>query len=476
MGFFQRLFGIKQQKRSITWDQAARIGLVDTPTLAGVTVNDTTALGISALWCGIRVISQDIGSLEPILYREGPSGTRDIAADHPVYKLLAEEPNPEMTRPVFFETLQAHALLGNAFAEIERNGAGEPVALWPIHPGNVQVGRDDAGRLSYKVTVQAGEVYLSPDDVLHVPGLSPDGSVGYKLLNIARETLGFAIGTTRFGASFMGNAARPSGMLQTQGQLNETARENLRRSWGQLHSGTDNTGKVAILEEGMTFTPFQLTNEQSQYTQILSFLIYEVARFLNCPPSKLHDLQKATWGNLETLNQDYLTTTLRPWLVKWEKEIERKLLNPDEREELYVEFDTTNLLRADIGTRYSAYATALSNKFLTVDEVRARENLPPLAAPTTDQDTMTTDTGEGAVQDTALNGAQITSLLLVTDKVALKQYPPEAAVKIIEAAFPAMDRGMIAEFVNSLSEFVPTTPTPIPENDGAQKPTDNLPQ
>ena len=370
-----------KEKRSLSWDQAYQAGLVQSPTYSGVAVNDATALGISALWCGIRVISQDVGSLEPVLYRESVSGLRDRADYHPVYHLLVEEPNNEMTRPVFFETLMAHALLGNAYCEVERDGTGRPLALWPIHPGNVHVERDNAGRLGYRVSVQAGDVVLDPADVVHVPGLSPDGSVGYRLLHVARETLGFALSAQRHGAAFMGNAARPSGLLQTMGQLNDNARENLRRSWQYLHGGSANAGKVAILEEGLTFTPYQQTNEQSQYKDILSFLIYEVARFLNCPPSKLHSLEKATWGNLETLNQDYLTTTLRPWLIKWEKELERKLLTPAERAELYIEFDTTNLLRADIGTRYNAYGVALSNGFLTVDEVRARENLPPLPQP-----------------------------------------------------------------------------------------------
>lgn len=379
MGLFQKLFGKTENKRAVTWDQLARLGgFIESPTLAGVSVTEETALGISALWCGIKVISQDVGSLEPVLYRE--LGTqREVALSNPIHALISEAPNLEQTRPVFFETLQSHALIfGNAFAEIERNGAGEPLALWPIHPGNVTVGRDAKGNLGYEVSTNQGSVILSSNDVLHVPGLSADGSVGYKLLEIARETLGFGIACQRYGSSFFGNAARPSGVLQTQGQLNETARENLRKSWNQLHQGPENVGKVAILEEGLQFTPFTLTNEQSQYKDILNWFVYEVARFLNCPPSKLHSLEKATWGNLETLNQDYLTTTLRPWLVKWEKEIERKLLSTEDRASHYVEFDTTLLLRADIGTRYNAYATALTNGFMTVDEVRARENLPPL--------------------------------------------------------------------------------------------------
>ena len=136
----------------------------------------------------------------------------------------------------------------------------------------------------------------------------------------------------------------------------------------------------------MNFEPYQLTNEQSQYKDILDWYGYQVAQLLCIPATKIGVLGRATWSNLETLNTDYLTTTLRPWLEKIEAEIERKLLTETERRTMYVEFDTTALLRADIGTRYNAYAVALSNKFMTVDEVRARENLPPLGTDIAEQE------------------------------------------------------------------------------------------
>ena len=160
--------------------------------------------------------------------------------------------------------------------------------------------------------------------------------------------------------------------------MNEVARENLRKSWSQLHGGTDQAGKVALLENGVVFSAMQQNNEHGQYKDILSWYVSEVARLLVISPTKLFDLSRATWANLETLNQDHLNTCLRPWLEKIEAEIERKLLSSDERDSVYVEFDTTSLLRADIAARYSAYAVALSNKFMSVNEVRARENLPPV--------------------------------------------------------------------------------------------------
>jgi HK97 family phage portal protein len=384
-------FRTKPAKREITYQQGIDAGLAAVPTRSGVSVDERTALGLPPLWAGIRIISADVGSLEPVLYKEGPNGQREAAVNHPVYRLLTEEPNPEHTRPVLFETLMFFALLhGAAFAEIVRDGAGKPVALWPIHPRNVAILRDtDTGELLYRVTItvndgmpgQVGsQVTLRKEDVLHIPGLSADGTgVAYSLLRIARETIGFGVGVQRYGASFFANAARPGGVLEAQGQLNEAARENLRRSWQTLHQGTDNVGKVAILEEGLKFTPFALTNEQSQYSEVLDWFGYQVAQLLCIPPTKIGVLGRATWSNIDALSQDYLTTTLRPWLEKFEAEFERKLLTPTERASgYYVEYDTAAILRADIASRSAFYSSAINTGWMTTNEVRGRENLPPV--------------------------------------------------------------------------------------------------
>jgi HK97 family phage portal protein len=395
MSLIGRIFGWskpaqREEERAITYQQAAAVGLVSGPTYSGMPVTEQTTLGISAVWCGIRVISEAVGSLPPILYQKTKVG-RDVAENHPLSDLL-EIPNPEQTRNVLWETAQAHALLyGNAYLEIVRDGAGRPVQLWNLHPTHVQVGRDsDTGTLVYRVQNSAtggppgapgGSQILSADDIVHVPGLTPDGSVGYRLLALARDTIGFGLATMRYGNSLFRNLGRPGGVLNIPPgtKLTDDGYENLKRSFRQDHGG-ENVGSVAVMEQGITFNPFSLaTNEQTQYKDLLQFFVYEVARMLNVQPSKLHSLEKATWGNLETLNADFLTTTLRPWLEKWEAEMERKLLMPGERKKYYVEFDTSCLLRVDQKTRYECYAIASGNTaWKTVNEIRAAENLPPV--------------------------------------------------------------------------------------------------
>ena len=414
---------------------------------------------------------------------------------------MLAEPNPEMTGLTFRETLQAHALLyGNAFAELVRDGTGRVVQAWPIHPLNVMVYREtDTGTLSYRVTVAAfggppgnlGEqIELAPENVLHIPGLSPDGSTGYRLLTVARETLGFGQSAMGYGASFFRNACRPAGILNHPMKLSDQGRENLRKSYDLLHAGTDNAGRMLITEEGMTFTPVQINNEQSQYQQLLEFYVREVARFLLIPPHLLMDLADAKWANITEQNRDYLGRTLRPWLERWEHEMERKCLTRAERDAGYfIEFDTSSLLRADQATRYAAYAVALAGQpFRTINEVRAEENLPPIDAGDvlasdqqpgdqgTDQGEQTAAPGAppadaAPVQDTALSGIQITALLGITDKVVNKAYPPEAAVQIIAAAFPAMNPEQIKAFVGALA----AAPTPEAPAAPAPQPPDEQP-
>lgn len=463
------MFG--KETRAIT-SSVAGGNLFVGPTKAGVPVNEASALGLSALWCGVRTISQDVGCLDPWVYKEDSNSICQKNKKHRLTQLF-KSPNPEMTGITFRETLQFHALLyGNAFAEIVRDGAGNAVQLWVIHPKWVRVYHDsDTGQLSYKVTISStggppgnlgSQKDLQPKDIIHIPGLSPDGSVGYQLLTIARESLGFGTAAMNYGASLFRNGVRPSGALKTAGQLSDNARENLRKSHNEIHQGTDNTGKLMLLEEGLDFQPFQFNNEQSQYIELLDRNVFEVARLLVIPPPKLMSLEQATWANITELNRAYLNDCLRPWLEKTEAEYDRKLLLPSEQDSLFIEFDTSTLLRADQSTRYAAYDLALAHQpWRTVDEVRAEENLPPMPKLSDDE-----QEDQPTPADSSLNGPQISSLLLITDKLADHSYPPEAAKALIQAAFPQMEQSLIAAIVGSLAtlpepEQAPAVPLPV---------------
>lgn len=379
LAYLKRKFGL--EGRAMSFDDWLSRRLDGVPAASGVPVSVQSALGLSALWCGVKVISEAVGMMPLLLYRRTGDDDRARADVHPLYEILHDEPNPEMTRPVFFETLQANALLhGNAYAEVERNGDGSTRALWPIHPTRVTPKRDAAGVLYYAVKGLPGtdDVPIPAADMIHVPGLGPDGSVGWALMEYGRDTIGFALAAQRFGSAWFKNAGRPGGMLTVEGTLSDQARENLRRSWQKLHAGADAAGAVAVLEEGTKFEPFTPTNEQAQYKDLLQFFVYEVARLLNCQPSKMHSLERATWGNLETLNQDFLTTTLQPWLTKWECEIKRKAISRNQRSTLYCEFLTDVVIRINYQTRIEGLMKAIGRPWMTVNEGRRLENLPPI--------------------------------------------------------------------------------------------------
>lgn len=349
-------------------------------THSGVGVTPDTALTLSSVFCAVRVISEAVASLPLILYRRLPQGGKDRATEHPVFDLLAN-PNPEQTAFVFRETLQSHVLLhGNFFAEVERDGAGRPVALWPLPPHKVKVQRDDAGHLVYAiVTNPADPVYLLPENILHVPGLGFDGCVGYSPVALARESLGLTMATERFGASFFGNASRPSGVLEHPGALTDQARDNVRKSWEALHRGTGNTGNVAILEEGMKWAATSVPPEDGQFLQSRAFQITEISRWFNLSPVFLHDLsQGASWQSLESLNTSFYQATIRPWLIRIEQEYAKKLLSAEERSTYFAEHLIDAILRGDTQSRYQAYQTGFMNGWLDLDTILGKENMNPL--------------------------------------------------------------------------------------------------
>lgn len=365
-------------------------GFIHNPTRSGIVVTEQTALQVSAVWAAVNCISQSIGSFPLITYQKQPNNGRIRAETHPLFHVLNEQPNTEMPRPVWFETVMGHALLyGTAFAEIVRDGAGNPIELYPIHPEYVAPIRDTTtGYLTYRVYQPAGtphyhnSIMLDPADILVVPGLGCDGSVGYNILRVARETIGYSLGCDRFGANLWSNMAKLGGTLETPNRLSDEGRDNLRKSFNAAYAGVDNAGKTAVLEEGLKYTPFTFANESGLYNESRAFQIAEVARYFNISPTKLFDFGAATWGNLDVLNRDYCQTTLMPWLNKWENEIQKKLFGFGS--DFYCEFLTDSLLRGDPTVRYAAYNVGLTAGFLTVDEVRQYENLPPLPKPKPD--------------------------------------------------------------------------------------------
>jgi HK97 family phage portal protein len=347
------------------------------PVTSGVDVSEFTALNYSAVWAAVQCIAGDVGSLPLVLYKRVGDGKEPLR-DHPTYRLLHDQPNPDMTAVVFRETLQAHLLTwGNAYAEIEWRGDGRPNALWPIEPNRVTPERTAGGGLRYKVQgYNKADVYFAPEDMLHIPGLGFDGTCGYSVIQKARESVGLGIAMERFGGAFFGNGTTFGGILTHAGRLSDAARKNIRESFNAKHQGVHRAHNFALLEEGMTYTPLGVPPDDAQFLETRKFQITEIARWFQIPPHMLADLERATFSNIEQQQIDYYTRTLRRWLVRWEQEINRKLVLQQGTQ--FVEHVIDGLLRGDIESRYAAYAVGRQWGWLSADDVRSKENMNPL--------------------------------------------------------------------------------------------------
>lgn len=354
---------------------------------SGKAVTERSAMQMTAVYSCVRILAEAIAGLPLHLYRYTPDGSKVKAVDHPLYLLLHDEPNPEMSSFVFRETLMTHLLLwGNAYAQIIRNGKGEVVALYPLMPNRMSVDRDEHGQLYYTYTRASDEaktmtgttVLLPPSDVLHIPGLGFDGLVGYSPIAMAKNAIGLAIATEEYGAKFFANGAAPSGVLEHPGTIKDPSR--VREAWMSQFGGSANSGKVAVLEEGMKYTPISISPEQAQFLETRKFQINEIARIFRVPPHMVGDLEKSSFSNIEQQSLEFVKYTLDPWVIRWEQSIQRALLRPEEKKRYFAKFNVEGLLRGDYQSRMNGYAVARQNGWMSANDIRELENLDRIPA------------------------------------------------------------------------------------------------
>ena len=356
-------------------------------TTSGKAVTERSAMQMTAVYSCVRILAEAVAGLPLHLYRYKEDGGKEKALDHPLYLLLHDEPNPEMSSFVFRETLMTHLLLwGNAYAQIIRNGKGEVIALYPLMPNRMVVDRDIHGQLYYQYTRSTEEaptmkgvtVNLPPSDVLHIPGLGFDGLVGYSPIAMAKNAIGMAIACEEYGAKFFANGAAPGGVLEHPGTIKDPQR--VRESWQSTFGGSGNSNKIAVLEEGMKYTPIGISPEQAQFLETRKFQINEIARIFRVPPHMVGDLEKSSFSNIEQQSLEFVKYTLEPWLVRWEQSIQRTLFSPEEKKRYFAKFNVEGLLRGDYASRMSGYATARQNGWMSANDIRELENLDRIPA------------------------------------------------------------------------------------------------
>lgn len=351
-------------------------------TTAGKPVNERSSMQMTAVYSCVRILAEAVAGLPIHLYQYTETGGKEKAIKHPLYFLLHDEPNPEMTSFVFRETLMTHLLLwGNAYAQIIRNGKGEVIGLYPLMPNRMTVDRDANGQLYYQYqsskdeapTIKGSTVILKSSDVLHIPGLGFDGLVGYSPIAMAKNAIGMAIACEEYGAKFFANGAAPGGVLEHPGTLKDPGR--IRESWNATFGGSSNSSKVAVLEEGMKYTPIAISPEQAQFLETRKFQINEIARIFRIPPHMVGDLEKSSFSNIEQQSLEFVKYTLEPWLVRWEQSMVRSLLSQKEKQEFFIKFNVDGLLRGDYQSRMNGYAIGRQNGWMSANDIRSLENL-----------------------------------------------------------------------------------------------------
>jgi HK97 family phage portal protein len=380
---------------------------------SGLRVSEMTALQVTTVLACCNIIGNGIAGLPLNVYEQTKVDGRygkSLAKKHELFDLLHDEPNEEMTSFTFRKTLQVHALLwGNMYAEIQRDKfTNQIVALWPRNPARTRPVRITAptkiegtvhptGTLVYETNETMGDSQMAPDasetidnrlairriilseDMFHIPGMSLDGRLGQSVVWLARQTIGLALATEKYGAKFFGNSARPAGVLEIPAAMEPKALENLKRSWAEAHGG-ENTHKTAVLEMGVKFTKLAVTPEEGQYLQTRQYVRTDIATVFNVPAHMVGE-KEASKSSVEQSSIEFTLYCLGPWITSWEQELKRKLFPKKAAGHFFAKFDVRRLFYPDAASRSKFYATGRQWGFLNGNDIRELEDMDPIPGP-----------------------------------------------------------------------------------------------
>ena len=349
---------------------------------AGKNVNERSAMQMTAVYSCVRILAEAVAGLPLHLYRYKEDGGKEKALDHPLYNLLHDEPNPEMSSFVFRETLMTHLLLwGNAYAQIIRDSSGDLISLWPLSPDQTEVFVDKNGQVAYKYQKDGQTYILGVNDVFHIKDIG-NGLIGLSKLSFMSYSVKEATDTQKFATANAENYGKPSGILTVDHILKKdkngvNERDRIRQSLYDFRTG--GSSKIVVLEADMKFNPVTLTPEESQLIENRRFSVEEICRWFGVPPVLIGASGATTWGSgISEITSGFVKFTIGPMLVSIEQALRSRVFTFDERMTMQAEFSLDALMRGDITSRYQAYATAVQNGFKTRNEVRQLENDEPV--------------------------------------------------------------------------------------------------
>jgi HK97 family phage portal protein len=351
-----------------------RLLLGGSETMSGVQVNAETALGITALWRSIDILASSIAALPFKVYRKEENGNRIDEGKHPVSQLIRLLPEDDYLPYTFWYAMIANAILwGHSAAQIIWDNDGRPVRL-KILLGSTEQRMGTNGKLYYQNSTVSG--LIAKEDIIFLPGmLNTSGESGRGIIACFKEIFGEGIASQIFSSRFFKNGAAIAGYISHPQTLSDGAMDRLRDSWADKYEGLENVGKTAVLEEGSTFTPLSKTPKDTETNTVRKNVVEEVARITGVPMHKLMAMERATFNNIEVMNQSFVDDTLMPWIVTIQQEVNRKLFYISERGTLYAQFNLKGRLRGDSASRAKFYKDLFYMGAITPNEIRRFEDM-----------------------------------------------------------------------------------------------------
>jgi HK97 family phage portal protein len=342
---------------------------------SGIIVSPQTAMQSAAVYSCIQVLAQSVGMLPFNLYRESDKGVKTLAKDHSLWSILRDQPNDYQTSVEFFEMMVASICLrGNAFAYVNRTRSGRVVELLPLHPDMVRVEMSSDFRLAYYVTMPDGSFKtMLPGEIFHVRGQTLNGWLGISPIAYARESIGLALATEKYGGQLFRNGAKMGGVLEHPQKMSKEAYDRLKDSFDAATNG-ENAHKTALLEEGVKYSKITMNADEAQFLATRQYQRSEIAAIYRVPPHMIGDLSRATFSNIEQQSLDFINSALMPWLNRFEKAIKRDLYTVEDKKTLHGKFGVSSLLRGDSVARGLYYHNGILDGWMTGNEARHMES------------------------------------------------------------------------------------------------------
>jgi len=377
MKLIDKIWGLFESKSTPDWGVLERYmawAFGGGASASGIVVNPQTAMQSAAVYSCIKVLSESVGMLPLNLYSKQGT-TRTLQVNHPLQAILHDSPNDWQTSVEFWEMVIVSLLLrGNAYAYVVRAPGGRVVELLPLHPDMVRVNMGTNWTLEYQITMPDSTFQtFGPGEIFHIRGMTINGWMGLSPIAYARESIGLALATEKFGGQLFRNGAKMGGILEHPGKLTADAYTRLKSSFDEAHSG-ENAHKTALLEEGMKYSKVSMTADESQFLDTRKYQRSEIAAIFRVPPHMIGDLDKATFSNIEQQSLEFINYSLMPYLVRIEKAIKRDLMTPTERKTLTAKFDVSALLRGDASARSALYHNGILDGWMTRNEARDAES------------------------------------------------------------------------------------------------------